>query len=67
MVVVVGLAGGLWFVVDMIRGEEPSYIALWMMLSVLGFGLLLNVTLGALLLGERLRRKGRADDDAEDA
>jgi hypothetical protein len=37
-----------------------------MMLSVLGLGLLLNVALGAVLLGERLRQKGRADDDAEE-
>jgi hypothetical protein len=51
----IGLAGVVWILVDVVRGREPSAVALWMMLPFAALGVLLNVALGALLAWKRLR------------
>lgn len=65
VVSVIGLAGVVWIMADVIRGAEPSSIALWMMLPVAGLGLLLNLALGGFLLWKKLRGGGSADKEKE--
>ena len=66
VVSLIGLAGVVWIMADVIRGAEPSSVALWMMLPVAGLGLLLNLALGVFLAWKKLRGGGRAGD-REDA
>jgi len=64
-VTAVGLAGVVWILVDVVRGSEPSAIALWMMLPFAAIGLLLNLALGALLAWKKLRGPKRPRDDRD--
>ncbi len=64
VVTALGLAGAVWLLIDVVRGEEPSALALWMMMPLWTIGLALNVALGCLLAWKKLRSQKRGDGDS---